>query len=425
MKHRNLKMFLSVTMALILSISTAACGSKSQSQQNASQSPATSSAQAGQKAQLKLWYTYTSAAKEGLADVISSYNSSQDKTEVVQEYVPSADLKRQLSVGLAAEKLPDITLIDNPDHAAYSAMGLFLDITDKVKGWDKLSTYYQGPLSSTIYNGKNYGLPMGSNCLALFYNKKIVEGSGVEIPKSWDDLRSAAKKLTKDGTYGYAMSAVKSEEGTFQFTPFLLSSGASFDKLNTPEAIKSLSFITDLIKDGSMSKEAINWTQADVQKQFISGKAAFMLNGSWCLNTIKKDAPDLDFGVALVPKDKEYASVLGGENIGIIANTKYKDQAWDFLKFTAEDKNMETFNTKASYFPPRKDVAENSAAVKNNPLMKIFIDQLGYAKPRGPHPKWPQISNAIFTAEQEAFTLQKTADQAFKDAQTKLDSILK
>ena len=58
--------------------------------------------------------------------------------------IPSADFKKQLSIGASADELPDFVIIDNPDHAAYAAMGIFADITDKFD----ISTYYEGPVNS-------------------------------------------------------------------------------------------------------------------------------------------------------------------------------------------------------------------------------------------------------------------------------------
>ena len=48
-----------------------------------------------------------------------------------------------------------------------------------------------------------------------------------------------------------------------------------------------------------------------------------------------------------------------------------------------------------------------------------------YAAPRGPHPEWPQISTAIYTAMQEALTGVKTPEQALKDAARKVREITK
>ena len=48
---------------------------------------------------------------------------------------------------------------------------------------------------------------------------------------------------------------------------------------------------------------AINWTQGDVMNQFISGNLAMMINGPWQVPTMREQAADLNWNVALIPMD--------------------------------------------------------------------------------------------------------------------------
>ena len=353
--------------------------------------------------------------------ICKTFNESQPDIEASHVYVPFADFKKQLSIGMAAGNLPDLVVIDNPDHAAYAQMGLFQDVTSYVSKWSK--QFFPGPWKSATLNGKCYGIPFTSNCLALFYNSDMLKKAGVNPPKTWAELRAAAKKLSGNGVYGLGISAVKSEEGTFQFLPWLLSSGAKIDKLNSKQAIRSFAVLSDLVKDGSMPKDVINWTQADVEKQFAAGKLAMMVNGPWNIPAVKSDAPDMKWSVVKIPKDKIYSSVLGGENMGVVKG-KNVAAACKFLEFVANPKTVKEYEVRFNMFPPRKDVATDPAWTQD-PVMQIFMDEMKYAMPRGPHPKWPEISNAMSTALQEVLTQAKTPEQAAKDAQAKVVEILK
>src|SRR4029450_10984194 len=86
--------------------------------------------------------------------------------------------------------------------------------------------YFKGPWDSTMYQGKNYGIPDNSNCLVLWYNTAFTDPAKAPPPPNWDELKSAAKALTQGDRYGLAVSGVKSEEGTFQWLPFLWEAGA-------------------------------------------------------------------------------------------------------------------------------------------------------------------------------------------------------
>lgn len=378
------------------------------------------------KTKITVWHYFDGQQQQkAMENLATKFNSSQDKIEVSVEFVPRAELTKQFTIGLVADKLPDVGLVDNPDMASFSAMGLFADITDKMNSYDGKDQFYPGPISSCQLNGKYYGIPLGSNDLALYYNKDMFNAAGVQPPTTWDELKAAAKKLTKPGTtYGLAIAAPKNEEGTFQYLPWLLSTGAKFNEVGSAKGISSLQYLTDLIKDGSMSKEVVNWTQNDLEKQFVTNKAAMIVDGPWIINTVKADAPNLNWGVVKVPKYQIYSSDLGGENWGIIKG-HHEAEAWEFIKYTQQKDIMTEYCADFGYIPSRKDIAESDDKVTKDAIMSVFLDELQYAMPRGPHPKWPQISDAMSTAMQESFTNAKTPEQAAKDAQVKIDGVLK
>jgi len=108
------------------------------------------------KKNLVLWYYWeTESHQTALGEVIKQFNDSQSNITVQAKYVPFADFKKQLSIGTVSDALPDMVIIDNPDHAAYAAMGIFADLTGKID----LSQYYEGPVASCTLNGKLYGVP--------------------------------------------------------------------------------------------------------------------------------------------------------------------------------------------------------------------------------------------------------------------------
>ena len=78
------------------------------------------------------------------------------------------------------------------------------------------------------------------NTIALFYNKKVLAEAGVTPPKTWDELQSAAAKLTKGDQYGFAVDANATYEGTWQFLPFMWSNGGDEKDIATPETAEAL-----------------------------------------------------------------------------------------------------------------------------------------------------------------------------------------
>ncbi len=373
--------------------------------------------------EVNLWHSFTGNQQEILLDLIEDYNTSQQSISIKPEYIPFASMKTQLSVGVAGGNLPDLVVMDNVDHASFSQMGVLEDITDRVNAWGGKEDFYPGPLASAQYAGKYYGLPFTSNTLGLYYNKEMLAEAGYSNPPTtWDELRTYAKKLTTSEHSGFAMSAIKSEEGTFQFYPFLLSSGAEYYELDSPGAIKSLTFLKSLIDDGSMSSDVINATQDDLARQFAQERLAMMVNGPWNIDRLTSENPDLEFAITQVPKDKQYASVLGGGNFAVIKDSNV-DDSWQFMSWFYEPSRYAEYTSTTGVFPARRDAMESSDFWKNDQYLSGFVPIMEMAKPRGPSPYWPRISQAMQTAMQQVLTGRQSPEKALKSAAKKVDKL--
>mgnify|MGYP000288945641 CR=1 FL=1 len=421
------RLVLVLVVCLCVGILAAGCAPK-EPEASASAEPEASApseetaAPAAEVSEITLWnYWETPKHQETLGRVVDEFNASQDSVVLTTEYIPFADFKKQLSIGVVSDQLPDIVIIDNPDHAAYASMGIFADLTDKLADWPDLDQYYQGPVNSATLDGRLYGLPFGSNCLLLFYNEDMLAEADCEVPATWDDLISVGKATTKDGVTGLGVSALQNEEGTFQFLPWLWSTGATSYEMNSEGGIRALTLYQDLIAEGAMSKEVINWTQGDAMNQFISGNLAMMINGPWQVPTMRAEAPDLNWNVAPIPEDAMQASDLGGENFAIINNDNV-DASVSFLKFVASPDMMTTYINDFGYIASRQDVSETQFT--DDPIMQAFADEMQYAYPRGPHPRWPEISNAISLAFNEVITETSDPATAAQKAQDTIDGII-
>jgi multiple sugar transport system substrate-binding protein len=374
------------------------------------------SARAAAPTELRFLTYFAETLRDSMRRIVDEFNTTHPGLVVHYEFVPFEDLKRQLLVANASGDLPDVVMIDNPDNAAFAQAGIFVDITDLVARWEGNGRFLAGAWQSTFYQGRQYGIPFTSDCLALFYDRAALQRAGVRVPETWDELRVAARKLTAPGRYGLAISAFRSEEGTFQFLPWLFSAGGDVAHLDSPAGVRAMEYLRSLVVEGSMSAEVIGWTQYDAQKQFSAGKAAMMIDGPWTFGSIERDSPGLDYGIAKVPKDTRFASVLGGENLAITRQAK-RDAAWVFVQYLASREIIGRFSSATGYLPPRTDVARPGDQWDRDPRLRVFIDQIQYAIPRGPHPRWPEISNAISRAVQEGLSGSKPPRKALEDAQ--------
>ena len=370
---------------------------------------------------LKLW-DYFNPPGSGYLGLISGYTKANPSVKIQRTVIPFADLKQKLIQGAASGQLPDIAVIDNPDHSAFSDLGVLTDLTAQVSAWGQADQYFSGTLKSTIWKGKNYGLPNNSNCLALFYNKDMFSKAGITPPTTLDEMRSAAQKLTKTGTYGLSMSLVKSEEGTFQFLPFLWSAGADLNTIDSPAAVGALQYLVDFVKQGLLSHEALNWTQQDAITQFIAQKAAMCINGPWNVPPTKQGA-QFKWGVVPLPKGVQSASILGGENWAITKSSQHVNEAWNFLKWTQQPEQLRSYIITDNRLPSTKSLAQDAAFQKDQ-YLSVFVNSLEVARPRAYGPKYPQVSNAVQQAFQSAISGQTSASAALSQAAQTIKPLL-
>ena len=375
----------------------------------------------GETQDVVMWYYWENEShQKALNEMLDKYNASQSTYKMTAKYVPFADFKKQLSIGASASELPDLVLLDSPDHASYASMGIFADLTGKFD----VGTYYDGPVSSCTIDGKLYGVPFGSNCLALYYNTDMFKAAGIENPPTtWDELQAAAEKLTKDNVTGIAFCSLQNEEGTFNFMPWVWSTGVGSYEINSDGGKKALGFVQNLVESGVMSKECINWTQGDVMNQFISGNVAMMINGPWQIPTMRQEAPDLKWDVTLIPKDAEYASDLGGENYAVIAGGN-EAGALNFLEYATQQDQVSFMMNTMGYISADKEIAKTQFTSEDEKVYQKFIEQMDYTKARGPLADWPSVSDAISLAFNQVMTGAADPEKAAQDAQATIDSIV-
>jgi multiple sugar transport system substrate-binding protein len=378
----------------------------------------------GGKIPIQLWHYQTTLTAETLEKAIAEYNALPNGlVSITPQYLPRNELLKRYALGVVSNDLPEIGFVDNPDSASFAAMGMWLDITAKSASLPH-PNYLDGPVNSGKLNGKQYTLPMRSNCLGLWSNDQMIRAAGItKLPETWDELLAvcAALKKANPNVYPLAFCAAKTEEGTFQFLPWLLSTGATWDQMDTNAASRALTFYKTLMDNKYISPEVINWSQNDVEKQFASGNAAMMINGSWHVSNLKVDVPDMKYTVSNIPRDQKFASSLGGENLGMTkAAAGKEDQAWDFIKWFLSLEVNVPYNTQLGTLCPNLD-AKNQ--YPNDPVMQAFEEQIRYTVARGPHPKWPELSTAIQEAIQETITGTKAPAQAGTDASVKIKAI--
>ncbi|MGW5972687.1 ABC transporter substrate-binding protein [Streptomyces sp. NPDC055186] len=382
----------------------------------------------------------TGCAQERDSDVYTVMNSSTDESyhrwdaeamarcgkqlgiRIEQQSVPAAQVMTKALRMASSKSLPDIVQFDASEMPTFAEAGGLVDLRTLGLATDDIP---RGIVDFGSYRGTYYGAARSVNTLALFYDKDALEQAGLEVPTTWDELRATARKLTRGKRYGLALSAGGAEDGVFQFTPFMWSNGGDETELDGPRVVQALDYWKALLQDGSLSKSTVNWTQADVNDQFMAGNAAMMINGPWQVETLNTDE-SLHWGIAQIPVPQAGdASVgpLGGAVLTVprTGDTDREKTAGRIVACLAGEEEQLTYALNSWMVPAN----EKAATVwrERVPELGALADQVAEARSRTAQlgAGWPSVSLALQSAFQSALT-GRSSEAALKRAQQRATS---
>ena len=165
------------------------------------------------------------------------------------------------------------------------------------------------------FDGTDYAVPSANNTIALYYNKDMLDAAGVDPA---DDLGGAARRRQEADPRRYlrlGLSGNQQRTGRLPHVDVRLVERGLVRQAKLARDRGGIAFLRDLVKDGSVSKSVVTFAIDDARDQFVSGRAAMMVGGSWLLPQLDPH-PDLHYGVVPLPTPKAGEQVkvpTGGE----------------------------------------------------------------------------------------------------------------
>ncbi|KAA9110659.1 sugar ABC transporter substrate-binding protein [Microbacterium rhizomatis] len=316
---------------------------------------------------------------------------------------------------------PDVILLDNPAVSTLAQTGMVTTVDEL--GLDT-SAIEPNLLAAGELDGQTYGIPIGANTLALYYNADILSAAGVDPATitDWASLDAALAKVAAAGKTGITFAGINTEEGSFQFLPWFWGAGAKLTDLSSSQAVDALSLWKSWLDKGYAPNSVITNSQNTVWEQFLTGDFAFAENGTWQVNSAA-GAP-FKTGVITLPAKNGGAAAAptGGEFI--IAPVQQDTARYDTTRkiiecMTTPEGFVETANTFAYYIPPTKEGQDQ--LLTKDPELSTWVDAVNAAKGRTSDnlgTDYPLISEQLWTAVQSALSGAASPQDALTAAQT-------
>lgn len=305
MKMRRL---VSVLLAGVMALSLAACGGEAAAPAASTDTNETktetaaattetkteepAATESGDQITLNMWCIATEsdsnrhAYEAAIAEMAEKYPNITLNWEAIE----NQSYKTKIKAAVSADELPDIFFT-----WSCAFLGDFVDagkvycLDDEYKNWS--SELPEVMLGNTTYGGKHYGVPTTMNIVGLFANMDLLAEAGyTEIPGTYDDFIACcdalkAKGIIPFGCAGketwcvteYLESVIEKSVGADELNDIFLGK-STWNNAGVGEAVDKFQ---ELVTNGYFDPSGIGLTNDEVKANFMQGKYAFYMNGTW------------------------------------------------------------------------------------------------------------------------------------------------
>jgi multiple sugar transport system substrate-binding protein len=335
----------------------------------------------------------------------------------------ASDLNQQLAQGFAAKKPADVFYLSTDALAGYASNGSLLAYGDNLKNKDD---FYPSLVKSFTYEDKFYCAPKDFSTLGLVINTELWTKAGLtdkDIPTTWDQLATVAKKLTTPEQVGLAIGGEYARAGAFmaQAGGNLMNEDSSKATANTPESVAGLTEVKKLLNDGVLkyAKDVgAGWGGEAFGKQLT----AMTIEGNWITGALTNDFPTVKYTIAELPAGPAGKGTMQFSNCwGIAADSPNQAGALKLVEqLTSKDSQLE-FSKAFGPMPSIKSAADEWKAA--NPVLAPFLAGADYAVGT---PTAKGSADVVTDLNSKLETL-KTGDpqQILDTAQKNLEALLK
>ena len=290
-------------------------------------------------------------------------------------------------------------------------------------------------------NGGVYGFPIDAQVKATFYNKKMFDEAGVEVPKTKDDFFKVCDTFMDKGIYPMIhpynfIHGVFHELDSF-FTSMAAGTGNENVWMDSQNGVKDLSGNPVVVEAMEMFSKfasykdagdtAVDQTQGI--QNFAAGQRPMYMNGGWLMGDVIAAAPDGDFGMFPTPwsDDPEQNKLwIGIDDVFIVSQqTEHKDEVMTLLNFFAGEECSKTWMGTAKLMTSNITVPTDDADAFIKEIKTYIDNDMIVSKSLVPD-YTSEYSTAFRTKLQEFVTLddsQRDVTKLLKDIDDEIGSI--
>lgn len=310
-------------------------------------------AASGEQVTIKVahWDSYTEPSTQMLVDGFEAANPNI-KVELID--IASGEYSNKLTVMLNGGNDLDVVWVKDPDNTpSIAERGQLEDLTPYIEK-DGVDIAAMNGSDALKLDGKQVALPVSTGFYVLYFNKDIFDAAGVDYPgndMTWTEFEELAKKVTSgegnDKKYGalfHTWQACVQNWAVQDGKHTILDTDYSFMKPYYEMALR-------MQDEGTvMDYSTLKTGNIHYSSVFMEGQCAMMPMGSWFMSTMiektKAGETSVNWGVATLPHPDgvEAGWTVGSTTpMGVSAGSKYKDAAWEFVKYCSGEEGAKIY----------------------------------------------------------------------------------
>ena len=341
------------------------------------------------------------------------------KTMVDDTFTPESGVKVNVEIvdptallnAVVAGRGPDVVLSVGADQPVNYALRNAVEDLRQFEDCDEvLSVFYDSAYRAYEYNDGLYAIPETQTYNVMFYRKDILNELGIEIPKTWDDMKVVLSELSKNQmSLGMLPTELTFTSLLYQHDGELYNEDATASALDSDEAVNAFKTYCEFYTDYKLDRET------SVEQRFRTGESPIIIADYTTYNVLEVSAPDIKglWGFTALPGVKEEdgsinnISASTGLACMMMSGTKDKEASWEFMKWwlsaeiqTSYGEEMEGLMGEAARYP-----TANIEAFANLPwptddyeaLEAQFANVKGIRQVPGSYFTWRNVNNAFYT----------------------------
>lgn len=346
---------------------------------------------------ISVWYVgWTNEYKSVAQRIIDTGFTAKTGIKVVVEPLSWGDYYNKYLLSLASRDTPDIFVLGT-EAVDFGLRGGLVDLAAfKPKEFAQLEKEVFGSLMGPFsFRDARYAMPISIGAITTAYRRDILNDMGVDIPKTWDDIKVLQPKaLAQKRTFGFHYGSVEYDSIWGAYTLITQNGGQFFNKdgftsaLDKPESIKGFQEYISLFKDHKFPHAGVGI------QPFVNGEWLMITDGLWLYPNLLQHAPQLKgkWVLDLMPGTKKsdgsihHGSFTSASVMGISTYSNQKEEAWEFLKWFAASQNQtDISNAILEQVQGSMWIPANKQAIANIKIdedaKKAIIGQLNSSEP--------------------------------------------